>query len=188
MTREEWLQKAISELKPLFHNAGKTLPDVRVSCGFPSRRARASKNRRIGECWSAEASGDGTPEIFISPLEDDPVEVLAILVHELIHGVGIHGHGRDFRAVALLVGLEGRMTATRPSEALSERLRGIVAEIGPYPHAKLDASLDTRKQPTRLIKCECSSCGYIIRTTNKWLKQSGPPICPTCDIEFEVHL
>ena len=31
---------------------------------------------------------------------------------------------------------------------------------------------------TRLFKAECLSCGYIIRTTRKWLDGEGAPLCP----------
>lgn len=34
------------------------------------------------------------------------------------------------------------------------------------------------KVGSRLIKCECSECGYVVRTTNKWLEESGAPLCP----------
>jgi hypothetical protein len=26
-------------------------------------------------------------------------------------------------------------------------------------------------------KCECTQCGYLVRTTARWL-EVGPPICP----------
>jgi hypothetical protein len=28
-------------------------------------------------------------------------------------------------------------------------------------------------------RCECSTCGYTVRITRKWLTLAGPPICPT---------
>lgn len=31
---------------------------------------------------------------------------------------------------------------------------------------------------TRLIKCQCGTCAYSIRTTRKWITELGPPICP----------
>jgi hypothetical protein len=35
-TREDWLSQAVTELRPLFDNAGRPLPDkIRVTCGFP---------------------------------------------------------------------------------------------------------------------------------------------------------
>jgi hypothetical protein len=48
--------------------------------------------------------------------------------------------------------------------------------IGPYPAGYL---VDQPKQGTRMLKCECPTCGYIARVSQKWLSLSGPPICPT---------
>ena len=31
---------------------------------------------------------------------------------------------------------------------------------------------------TRQMKCSCPQCGYLIRTTRKWLNYGGTPICP----------
>jgi hypothetical protein len=85
-TREDWLAQAIAELRPVFSALNHPLPDsIRVACGFPSSNARSAKNRAVGEHWSAKASSDNTHEILISPVIDDPVRVLGILVHELAH-------------------------------------------------------------------------------------------------------
>jgi hypothetical protein len=29
-----------------------------------------------------------------------------------------------------------------------------------------------------MVKCECGDCGYTVRTSRKWLEESGAPICP----------
>jgi hypothetical protein len=85
-TREDWLAQAIAELRSVFSALNHPLPDsIRVACGFPSSNARSAKNRAVGEHWSAKASSDNTHEILISPVIDDPVRVLGILVHELAH-------------------------------------------------------------------------------------------------------
>ena len=47
--------------------------------------------------------------------------------------------------------------------------------------ARLDFNgLTTRpkKQSTRLLKCECPTCGYIARVAWKWLEDKGAPHCP----------
>ena len=85
-TREEWLQSFLGEIRPVFQAAGHPLPDrIRVTCGFPSKSARSDKARRIGEHWSPKASDDLTHEISVSQVVDDPLEVAAILTHELAH-------------------------------------------------------------------------------------------------------
>ncbi|OLP04658.1 hypothetical protein BLL52_4312 [Rhodoferax antarcticus ANT.BR] len=35
-----------------------------------------------------------------------------------------------------------------------------------------------KRQTRRHIKCQCEVCGYTVRTSKKWLNESGPPICP----------
>ena len=35
-----------------------------------------------------------------------------------------------------------------------------------------------KKIGTRMLKCECTVCGYIARTTRRWIRDVGPPSCP----------
>ena len=107
VTREDWLNNAVIELRPIFKSVGFPLPDnIRVTCGFPSRHAR-SLNRAIGEHWSAKASDDNTHEILISPVEDSPIEVFGILVHELSHSATDgDGHKGNFPRLVRSLWLE----------------------------------------------------------------------------------
>lgn len=178
MNREEWLIKAIEKLGKKIESNGAQMVEVRVSVGFPKASGRGS-NKVIGQCFNGIASDDGRPQIFISPILDDSARVLDVLLHELIHAVlplGT-GHGAPFKRLAVGCGLTGQMTATVASDALNLELAEIIAEIGEYPHAKLDIS-GAKKQGTRLIKCECEECGYIARTSQKWLEELGTPLCP----------
>src|SRR5262249_61210120 len=103
-------------------------PDViRVAGGGPPKSALPAKPRRIGEAWSAKCSADGTCETFLSPCLADPVQVGAVLVHELVHhAVGVeHGHKGPFRKLAVAIGLTGPMRATSAGPALAERLHTI---------------------------------------------------------------
>jgi hypothetical protein len=180
--REPWLAAAVEHFKPDFAANGYPLKtQVRVACGWPSRRALSPKTRVIGQCFSTTASGDGTNEIFISPLLDDPIEVAAVLVHELTHAaVGIkYGHQGPFPSLAVKMGLTGPMRATTPSLLLRERLNTLSQELGPYPHATLNPnSKDFKKQGTRLLQCVCPACGYMARITKKWIEEVGLPVCP----------
>ena len=177
MTREQWLNRAVKQLVPLFAKAGfKMPPDVRVSVGFAygSRKAQ-------GQSWSPKCSADKANEQFISPAVADPLKVLSILVHELVHAVvgHKHGHKTPFRQCALLVGLEGKMSATHAGTVLVLKLNAIKNKLGAYPHAKLNPGGEIKKQTTRLKKMLCMSCGCIIRTTEKWLEMYGSPwTCP----------
>lgn len=177
MTREEWLLTAAHRLGEL-HSL--PLPLLRVSCGFPSRKA-TGKLRAIGECWPIERTRDGVVQIFISPLLDDPAAssgVLATLLHELCHAADgcRSGHRGNFGVLARACGLEGKLTATHAGAELLERLNALTLSLGPYPHAAVDP-ISIRKQTTRLCKVVCPGCGYTARITRKWL-EVGLPTCP----------
>lgn len=186
-TREAWLQDVTERIRPWYEEVGITVPAVRIGVGFTSKGARST---RVGECWHPEASDDGVPQVFIHPGYNDPEAVAAVLVHELVHAAIGPGkkHGPEFRRPAVALGLEGRMTATTPSPALLARLAPVLAEVGPYPHGALrpgsSGSSTGPKQGTRMLKCECPVCGYMVRTTRKWLAL-GAPTCPVDDVSME---
>lgn len=180
--RETWLHALMAELREPFKRLGHPIPErVRIGVGFPSVRGIASRNQRIGECWSNERSGDDHHEIIISPVIADGMRVAGILAHELIHAaVGVeHGHKGPFRAMARGLGLEGKMTATTEGDAFKRLAHPILDPIGPYPHAELHAMTNGRKKRVaRLIKCECPECGYVARVARQWLDDRGAPHCP----------
>ncbi len=180
MIREDWLQQMIELLRPDFEQAGSPLPEkIRVSCGFPSKSALSPTKRRIGECWGVESSEDNSYQVFISPLLKEGIEVSATLVHELVHtAVGIEcKHRGPFPRVAKALGLEGKMTATVPGEALKARLKELIGQLGDYPHARLVASNKPKTQTTRMLKVTCQQCGCVVRMTRKWLDEAGLPTC-----------
>ena len=184
--RESWLNRVALGMAPLFDALEAPLPArVRVAIGFTSRGA---KGKAIGECWDNRLSGDGHFEIFIRPdlayaPDAMPAQIAAILAHELVHAaVGIPaGHGKTFKRVVLGLGLVGPMRATTPGEAFLASVAPILDAAGPLPHARLDTAGETtapKKQTTRLLKCDCATCGYTVRTARKWLEQAGAPLCP----------
>lgn len=183
-TREQWLEAAVAILKPLFEGAGYKVPKVRVTCGWPSRGGISAKKRTIGQCWDTKASSDGVHQIFISPWLDaaaDECGVLSTLIHEVVHAVvGIaEGHNKVFGKCARAVGLEGKLTCTHAGDELVTKLEGYAKQLGKYPHAKLDPKHSpVKKQGTRMIKMECSECGYVARTSQKWLDEAGTAHCP----------
>jgi hypothetical protein len=181
-TREEWLVAATDLLRPIFKaRAEVKLPkNVRMACGFTSAGARG---KRIGECWSRTASADDTFEMFIHPKLDDPVRVLGVLVHELVHaGVGIkEGHNKVFGKAARAMLLEGKLTATTEGDAFKKEIASVLLpKLGDYPHAALGGKGETtgpKKQKTRLLKVYCRHCDYCMRVTSKWLEIAIPQ-CP----------
>jgi hypothetical protein len=178
LNRESYLIAAIDRIRPLFQAAGLDVPPVRVSVGWPG--GRGGKNK-IGSCWPRAASKDGTFQVFVSPVVDDTHQALGVLVHELCHAcTDCSGHGADFSKLARAVGLEGKLTATYPSQTLLDRLNGFVIEpMGTYPHSAIvPEESGEKKQGTRMVKCVCEESGYTCRTTRSWLDQYGAPISP----------
>lgn len=194
-TREEWLIEALRMVGTLFDSRGYKIPPCSVSVGWPSIKGTAAKSRRIGECWDKSTAGDKRFAIFISPVlgsdVDSECDVLEVLVHEAVHAaVGLEcGHKGAFKQCAAKVGLVGKMTATTAGPELVEVMEEWAKELGEYPHGVINPSSDKsdkpKKQGTRMIKCECRECGYVARTTKKWIEDVGAPHCPA---HGEMHV
>lgn len=193
--REAWLNTVAALLLPEFQRVAgiKVYPKFRLSCGFPSTGKRSN---RIGECWAPTASKDAFHEIFIHPGQDDPIEVAAILAHEIAHAVaGIPAkHGPDFKKLIKPLGLEGRACATVPGESFKQMIAPLLKQAGKYPHGALSGGISTNgpKQTTRMVKVLCESCGYTLRASRTWLTH-GVPVCPNEECEghgetMEVNL
>lgn len=185
INREDWLNKAVNELSGLFAEAGYSVPAVKVSVGWPGG---GNKRTRIGECWTTAAAKDGVNNLFVSPQVDSPTKVLEILAHELIHAIDDcqHGHRGPFVKMGKAIGLKGPWTATTASPELAETLCEIAAKLGDYPHGAMSVSSAAKKQSTRMLKVECLTTGYTLRTTRKWLEQYGAPICPCCQELMDI--
>jgi hypothetical protein len=189
-TREAWLNYLAQCMAPMFEKLGAPLPaQLRIAIGFTSSGRRS---RNIGECWDDQCSEDRHFEIFIRPdLSESkdlmPMQVAAILGHELVHAaVGVAArHGKPFRRVAKGIGLVGQMAATTAGPEFEKVMRPILEGAGPLPHGRLQLAVGAsshssrRKKPhSGQIKCACSTCGYTVRTTLRWLDFAGAPLCP----------
>uniref|UniRef100_A0AAU7VHV8 Transcription elongation protein n=1 Tax=Dinoroseobacter phage vB_DshS_R26L TaxID=3161158 RepID=A0AAU7VHV8_9CAUD len=177
-TREEWLVAFTKRARVEFKKHGYEIPEnVRMAVGFTSTGARG---KRIGECWTDEASEDGAFEIFIDPKLGDPSRVADVLTHELIHAtVGIEaGHKKPFVDCMNAVGLVGKPTATVAGVDWHKWADPILSDLGPLPHAAIKPGNGKKKQTTRMIKCECVNCGFTFRTSAKWLENGEDLRCP----------
>jgi hypothetical protein len=196
-TSESWLRTATNDLRSYYLDRGLTLPEkIRFSIAFtshgkPARDATAETARWPAECWPAAATDDGFSEIIIRADFDDPLEILGILAHELVHAALPDAkHGKAFRDAALRIGLEGAMRRAMPGPVLRERLNKLAEALGPLPRARLNFDRVTlggmavadrpKKQTTRLLKAEClgPGCGYTVRLAARWIVDCGPPHCP----------
>jgi hypothetical protein len=118
---------------------------------------------------------DQTHEILISPVIDDPVRVLGILVHELAHAsTDGDGHKGRFPALVRLPSLEGKPTATVEGEKFKAEYQPLLDDLGAYPHAKLNAGTNRKVQGTRMLKAACPVAGIPFACL-----PSGPQsVCP----------
>lgn len=185
-TREQWLNRLVEEMKPMFAALKHPLPDrIRVAIAWTSMGKRSN---RIGECWDNQCSADRHFEIFIRgdmaySVDLMPMEIAAVLAHELCHAAcGIASkHGPKFGRVARGLGLTGKMTSTVPGPNFLTAIEPLLIAVGPLPHGRLNTGgLSTRasKQTPRWKKLTCGECGYIVRTTQSWINDVGFPLCP----------
>lgn len=196
INREQWLTRAVPKLVEIINETGildiseaNSVTKISVSVGWPGGK---SVNKVIGQCWPT-GMGSGVAHLFVSPRLTDPVAVLDVLLHELIHAADDckSGHKGAFTRCARACGLEGKPTATFAGTELKERLVAIAATLGDYPHVGIKPGQKIGKvQTTRMIKVECPACGYLVRTTSKWLEvaipQCADPDCSNYQDYMEV--
>lgn len=185
-TREEWLQAFTTHARKEFAKHGYEIPEVRVSVGFTSRGARG---KAIGECWQGEAVEDNVVAIYIDPQLGDASRIADVHTHELIHACGIRGHKKDFVDCMKAVGLIGKPTATIAGPEWHKWADPIIEALGPLPHAQHNVlSNGKAKQTTRMIKCECRDCGFVFRTSSKWLEEAPELQCPDSNCSGSIEI
>jgi len=179
-TRESWMQAAINVFRETFEIIDATLPEkIHVSVGLPDRKY-GKGSEAIGQCWPKSRSEDGINHVFICPTISDPVQVLNILVHELIHVSDDckSGHRGHFARCKSDLGLGGKCTSTTPGE-LQGTFEAVAKALGAFPHGGL--IVGRKKKPPTTIKAICHSCGWHCRISHKWA-MLGLPNCPGCDV------
>jgi hypothetical protein len=187
-TREDWLNAASVMIGSILSDrADLELPSYRVTCGWPSKGGTKASKRTLGECWNPEASDDAHAEVFISPMEVEPITVVAILAHELIHACLPKGTGHKgpFVKAAKAIGFLAPFTQLKMGDDLIVWAGEVVAALPAYPHGAINpagSEGEKKTQTTRMIKAVCMAdeggCGYQVRLTRKWIDAVGAPICP----------
>ncbi len=181
-TRESWLLAAVDLLRPFFLEKNHVIPsDVMVSYGFASTGTRS---HHVGQCWSKRSSANEQNQIFISPALHEPVEVLDTLVHELVHAVDDcqHKHGKEFKKIALSLGMKGPMRSADAGPELKVRLEQLAQKLEAYPHGKLQVTHHKAVSRAR-ARAKCPECGFQVPMYRKFLAY-GPPLCPKDKIEM----
>jgi hypothetical protein len=170
-TREEWLQLALKEIKPIFAEAGlntDNFTDTKLSCG-PIRRSQA-----IGVCHGRNMSDGNNIEVLILQTVANSLMVLDVLCHEAIHAIdGINGcehhHNNIFKKMARKLGLivtEVGKGHTILGDDLKIKCLAIIKKLGLYPHdSYATTGTNNKKQSTRMIKFECGKCGIVGRSS-----------------------
>ncbi len=126
------------------------------------------------------------PRMLVWPF----IEVLDTLTHELVHAVDDcqHRHGKEFKEIALAVGLQGKMREASAGPQLRLRLKSIAAvmatELGPYPHAKLSVGGALYESARKPACAECPHCRFKVFMLRNHLKV-GPPRCPKDMVPME---
>lgn len=189
VTREEWLNVALKEMRVLFKNIDVELPErIDVTCSWPGG---GSAKKRIGECWARSAHPDNINQIFISPVlgADKPTEVLDTLLHEMVHAADDcqSGHKGNFARIAKQLGFVGKMTTSTPGETLQATMEllneKIEKKLGAYPHKRMAAKQGRSKKNWYKVGC---SCGWYCRMNMKHI-DAGVPFCPLCDRETYAY-
>lgn len=179
-TREQWLRAATEAMRPWLAEIGVVLPDsIATSVGF----AKYGPPRSIGQCWNPSSTPGGVTSVFICPTLSEPVKVLDVLLHELVHaGVGTEaGHKGLFVKAVRQLGLKGKPTATYAEEggALYAKLHELAVELGPYPHSPIIKSGPKRAPGGGWVKLmSIQDENYIIRISPKAFKENGVPTDP----------
>lgn len=131
INRETWLTHAAILLRPWFAARGYEIP-LRLRLGVG---ALGVSRRTLGVLYP-ERDQEGFLHITISPFIDDPVTVVLVLVHELIHAIlpSDEVHGARFRTAAARLGLQPPYTLVRAGPELTREVTRLVGRLGRYPH------------------------------------------------------
>lgn len=182
--REIWLNLMTNKLELHFKNAGYDLTEIRNSIKISTSVLPSKVN---GRYYPSTNNNENIHEIFISREVACSIDVTGILIHELIHAYQFHiegetNHGKNFRKIAIAVGLTGQMTATIPSAELIKSIKKMVKSIK-YDYPQPDVKIQPKKQTTRNKKVECSNCGFGFRMSKSMISKINHNYCISCESE-----
>lgn len=178
MTREEWLKRAVRSMRPLLRKAG-----IKMRAKWQVSVSLGTKHNHLGLCWYEGASASGkTAHLFVSPVIGDPVEVLGVLLHEMIHAslpLGVH-HGPKFAKACKQIGLEGKPTQALPGPVLKLEIARLSTFLGDYPHdalivGKVGGGTKGGYWPVYVSPADER---YRVQISERALTEYGPPVCP----------
>ena len=145
-TREAWLKAGVKAVRPDFEKAGLKVPaDLETIVSWPKGNKRAIGGQQFPASWSMDKK---TNYIAISPVIIDPVMVLSILIHEMVHSAMPvrENHGKLFKAAAQSLGLVGPFKSSVPGDELKLKLMAWARKLDTYPHIQM-LDHDSEKAP-----------------------------------------
>lgn len=183
-TREQWLRAASQRMAGWLPEVNEHLnPDhAPAMCGFP--KGRHGKGRAIGECYhpGAMPKQEHLRPIFICPTLDNPYEVLATLLHELVHAAlpKETAHKKRFKDAVFGLGLQGKATATfcEPGTPLYARFGELIEVLGPYPHSAMGLKPRVKKGGGWPRYKSVNEPMYKVLVSPKMLEEHGAPLDP----------
>ena len=193
--REAWLTETARMIYPVIDAVAQSFAkdyrpvpfeDFAFACSITS--GGSTQMRKVaGEIAYAEGTGNGKHEVRVAPSQDDSVQVLGVVIHEMIHAFAIgDGHRGDFARIARFIGLKGKMTATyvEKDAEKGDRLRCVVDSIinivGEYPHQKVRAPVPRGKRGigSRMLKIVCTDCDLVMRASGMQAEKIDRCDCP----------
>jgi hypothetical protein len=136
---EVWLDQAVEYFKPIFMKGGYQIPPIALSVGFADDGYKPHrKSNTAAICYAKQCSAEGINQIIITPLRTEPLDIIWLLCHELIHAVDdcVHGHGAVFHEIAYSVGYWPCKKSTMKEMIQFEELSiDIASKLGRYPRA-----------------------------------------------------
>ena len=193
-TRESWLQVMSRPLQAAIELAAADL-NIELTPhdgGFDFACAPITHSKNcIGECRHAEYH-EGKARIQVDTGLEDPKMVLHVLLHELIHAFCPEdGHRGRFPKIMKRLNSVGKMTESNYGYEQMAWFDMLLDNIRPWAEVHKPFAVTPRGQRgkgSRLIKCECLSCGFVMRTTRKHIDANNAKyggdghilVCPTC--------
>jgi len=184
-TREAWLTAAADVLCDMLAAA---VPDCKPMMSRVQISIAYHGPSRLGLCVYT-ASEDDTRHVSVDARLNGE-EAIACLAHELIHASldSAKGHGRTFQVAAAAMGLEGPPSATYAGAELRRTIKQLAKKLGPYPHSVLVVKPRTKRTFCRFRVIKCPDCGFLARSTRKWIENSKLPVCGDCACTFVAEL
>ncbi len=186
MSREEWLRHGVEKIDRDMFGGELNLQEkqFQIACGWTSSKKALGETLFPYEGEDVQLDDFFPITIHINCTIKDPVEMLEVLVHECIHAFyGIHGHKKDFGAIAKRVGFEKPYRENHPGEDLKDKCLNVYQELineyGEFPGKPIVIHKERKEGKKNSIVLFCPSCGYEVRVTKKMFEKYENQF-PTC--------